>query len=42
MPTETAVTMIVITLLSLAAMTAATLYYLPPLLRPVEDEGHHG
>lgn len=42
MPTETAVTMIVITLLSLVVLTAATLYILPPYLRPIEDEGHHG
>ena len=40
--TGTAVTLIAITLLSLVALTAATMYVLPPVLRPIEDEGHHG
>ena len=39
--TGTAVTLIVITLLSLAAITAASVYILPPYFQPAEDDGHH-
>lgn len=41
MPTEAAITILAISLVSLAVLTAVTLYILPPILRPVEDENHH-
>ena len=39
--TGTAVSLIVISLLALLAVTIATLYLLPPILAPTEDDGQH-
>ena len=40
--TGTAVTLIVISLLALAVLTAATVYLMPPYFERIEDDGHHG